>query len=328
MSNPIGYFLDSLEKWEYHYPLPSQWAVSITKIPSGISGIEQNNQRAYSIDNEIKQLEHQDWELNNALPALLNDEVLKQEGIECFFVDSVNLAPENAGASSTSIGGGNINGGIIPGLISNGRADFSARPLTIGFRETAHSFADFVIRPWIILAAHLGRIADRNSEIKTDIVVYSFGKSYPGKNKPEIRKVYTYYGCVPSKVDSISLKYGDDSMITYSTEWYFDRYSISAPPTSKQIEQGRLNQQLQSELRGVPERAADRTPDQRERLRPQDRQENRRSELRDEVRGPQRRSLPLPTAQGDDFPANPELPPAPGRDFLPSRRRSAPFYRF
>ena len=218
MSNAISNFVDLLDQWSYHYPLPSQWAVEIP-LPSGIS---------QSLESQIKELEHPEWEINQALPELTKYEVMQKDNIHCFFVDSVNQAGESAGASPASFGGGNINGGIIPGLISNGRSDFSGRAVRIGFRETAHSFADFVMRPWIILSTHLGRIADRSSEIKTNITVYSYGKSYSGGNKPVTRKVYRYYGCIPAKVDEISLKYSEDSSVTtYNTEWYFDRYSIS-----------------------------------------------------------------------------------------------------
>jgi len=219
MSNAISHFVDLLDNWSYHYPLPSQWAVEIP-LPSGIS---------QSLEGDIQGLEHPEWEINTALSELTKYEVLKKDNIHCFFVDSVQLQSENAGVQSTSIGdGGSINGGLIPGLYSTGRADFASRALTITFRETAHSFADFVIRPWIILAAHLGRIADRNNEIKTNITVYSYGKSkQSGQTTPPIRKTYRYYGCIPAKVSSLDLKY-EDGLMTYSTEWYFDRYSISS----------------------------------------------------------------------------------------------------
>jgi hypothetical protein len=232
MSNAIPNFVDLLDNWSYHYPLPSQWAVEIP-LPSGIS---------QSLEGDIQELEHPEWEINTAFSELTKHEVLKKDTIHCFFVDSVQLQPENAGASSTSIGdGGNINGGLIPGLYSTGRADFASRALSITFRETAHSFADFVIRPWIILAAHLGRIADRNNDIKTNITVYSYGKSRGSSKLPTIRKIHRYYGCIPAKVSALDLKYDDGSIMTYSTEWYFDRYSVSSSPSGRA---GRRSQAL------------------------------------------------------------------------------------
>jgi hypothetical protein len=217
MSNAIPNFVDLLDNWSYHYPLPSQWAVEIP-LPSGIS---------QSLEGDIQELEHPEWEINTAFSELTKHEVLKKDTIHCFFVDSVQLQPENAGASSTSIGG------LIPGLYSTGRADFASRALSITFRETAHSFADFVIRPWIILAAHLGRIADRNNDIKTNITVYSYGKSRGSSKLPTIRKIHRYYGCIPAKVSALDLKYDDGSIMTYSTEWYFDRYSVSSSPSGR-----------------------------------------------------------------------------------------------
>jgi hypothetical protein len=215
MSNAISHFADLLGNWSYHYPLPSQWSVMIP-LPSGVTS---------SLESNIQELEHPEWEITTAIEALNKPEVLTKDNIHCFFVDNVTQQGESAGAGTTSFGGGNINGGLIPGIFSTGRSDFTSRQMTIGFRETAHSFADFIIRPWVILASHLGRIADRNSEIKTNITVFSYGKSYSGSNKPVIRKKYTYYGCIPSSVNQLDLKYSEDSsIITYSTGWYFDRY--------------------------------------------------------------------------------------------------------
>jgi hypothetical protein len=218
MSNPISHFVDLLDNWGYHYPLPSQWAVEIP-IPSGVD---------QSLQDKLQQLEHPEWEFGAALSELTKYEVIKKDGVFCFFVDGANLQGENYTMSVAEIGeSGSINGGLIPGLISAGRGNFSSREVTIKFRETAHSFADFVIRPWVILAAHLGRIADQNNLIKTNVTVYNYGKSETG-NTPKIRKVFRYYGCVPAKVEAQELKYSEDSSIlTYSTAWYFDRYSIS-----------------------------------------------------------------------------------------------------
>jgi len=217
MSNAISHFVDLLDNWSYHYPLPTQWAVEIP-MPSGISR---------SLEERLKGLEHPEWQINTALPELTKYEVIKKDSVYCFFVDSASLAPENYGVGSSEIGDGNSSGGLIPGLHSTGRSNFSSRDLKITFRETAHSFADFIIRPWIILAAHLGRIADKNNEIKTNVTIYSYGKSIRGNSTPVIRKVYRYYGCIPKDVGEVTLKYGDESIITYSTSWTFDRYSIS-----------------------------------------------------------------------------------------------------
>ena len=53
--------------------------------------------------------------------------------------------------------------------------------LTLQFRETNTSFVDFVVRPWIILAEHFGRIArppgdQRN--VGTTIKILQFTRTY------------------------------------------------------------------------------------------------------------------------------------------------------
>lgn len=218
MSNPISHFVDLLDKWEYHYPLPSQWAVSIP-LPTAING---------SLESTIQSLEDKEWSIEESRQSLTKYQVTKIDGVHCFFVDSATLAGENFTVGSAKIGDGSNNGGLIQGLISNGRGDFASRTVNIAFRETAQSFADFIIRPWVILASHLGRIADRSEEIKANITVYNYGKSV-GNNWPFVaRKIYKYYGCIPSAVEAQELNYGgDSSIITYKTAWQFDRYSIS-----------------------------------------------------------------------------------------------------
>lgn len=218
MSNPVSHFVDQLNEWGFHHPLPSQWAVEIP-LPSGVSS---------SLDGQLRQLENSQWGIASALTNLTKPSVLSQPDIFCFFVDGVNLAGESYVMQSANIGDGSINGGLIPGLFSGGRQDFASRSVSITFRETAHSFADFVVRPWIILASHLGRIADQSNQIKTNVTVYSYGKAKSNNGPPVIRKIYRYLGCVPAKVESQVLKYSDDSSImTYSTEWYFDSYSLN-----------------------------------------------------------------------------------------------------
>lgn len=218
MSNPVSHFVDLLDKWDYHHPLPTQWAVEIP-LPSAINS---------SLEDAIQSLEHPEWSISSSISPLTNYEVIQKDGVHCFFVDGVSLAAENFTVGNAQIGDGSNNGGLIQGLISNGRGDFANREVNIGFRETAQSFADFIIRPWIIIASHLGRIADRSGEIKTNITVYNYGKSYSGSSTPVIRKVYRYYGCIPSKVEARELNYTEDSsIITYKTGWNFDRYSIS-----------------------------------------------------------------------------------------------------
>ena len=227
MANPIPHFVDRLSDWDYNIPFSTQWAVSID-IDDGIKNTIQ----------KVKDLESngKNWNFGKSIESLTIEKVSTQDNIHCFFVDSVGEIPESFSADSASFAN---NGGIIPGLISKGRSGYHTRSLDIGFRDTNVSFADFLIRPWVIAAAYLGRIADDNNKIKTDINVYHFTRN-DRENKRIKFKTFNYYGCTPVGVDAPDYNYSKEDVISFKTKWVFDTYGVEDYKTTA----ARVPQQL------------------------------------------------------------------------------------
>jgi hypothetical protein len=94
-------------------------------------------------------------------------------------------------------------------------------------RETNTSFVDVVMRPWVILAAHRGFIATLpgQSSIKTNITIIQYGKTF--QNVSQIpRKVWKYYNCVPTTVDTRNLTYDKEDIESYDVSFLYDTYTV------------------------------------------------------------------------------------------------------
>jgi hypothetical protein len=215
VSAPIRSFLSVIDEWGYNIPLQSQWIVKIYDFPSAIKSQVPN----------LERISGSDWNIGSAFDKLTSPRVQSNPAMGCFFAQTVGGAPESYGVSVANLGSsGTANGGLIPGLISTGRADFANRPLSISFRDTNLSFVDVVIRPWVILAAHMGRIADGNN-IKSHIQVIHFARG--SRTSRPIRKITNYYGATPISVEAISHTYEEDSTVKIvATQWVYDNYSI------------------------------------------------------------------------------------------------------
>lgn len=224
MSDAINRFVELIDTADFHIPFSSQWAVMI-KMPPDLRGTLK----------QVEDLEYngRGWAINDGNIGKLLAE-LESEGIYCIFADEVSLIDDSYGVADATIGEDGTTGGLIPGIYSKNRQPFSQKKLNIKFRETNLSFVDSFIRPWMILASHLGRIATSNRITKSDITVLQYGKittsKYAGpagvqRSTIPIRKQFNYYGCTPTTVNGMSLTY-EDAVLSYDIGWCFDSYTI------------------------------------------------------------------------------------------------------
>jgi hypothetical protein len=217
MGNAINRFASLIDNAQIHIPFSAQWAVLIDFPDNFASNIP-----------DISNLEGPGWNAARSNVFFNGNEPIVEyfgdDGIGCIFADEVNQIGDNYGVSDATIGDDGTTGGIIPGIYSKSRESFAQKKLSIKFRETSVSFVDFVIRPWIIMASHYGRIADANTIIKSEINIISFSKK--GSSASNIRKVFTYFGCTPSSLTDIKLTYDKDVVMGYEVGWVFDRYAI------------------------------------------------------------------------------------------------------
>jgi hypothetical protein len=227
----INLFAKLIGTAEFHIPFSSQWAVFIT-IPDKLKeSLELVQELEYRGSN---------WNVNKGnrdrLLNPLNDSNIAAgdgDNVGCIFADEVTLIDDMYGVADATIGEDGTTGGIIPGIYTKNRQPFSQKKLSIKFRETNLSFADYIIRPWMILASHLGRIATSNNIIKSDIIIYQYSKIKINAdddtiNKPSIsiRKRFDYYGCTPTSIGGMPLNY-ESKLVSYDSSWCFDSYAIS-----------------------------------------------------------------------------------------------------
>jgi hypothetical protein len=153
---------------------------------------------------------------------------------DIFFANGVTIPGESVNASKAgfSSGGDGLYGGLLSGPILTGRANLTN--LEITFLETNQSFADQVIRPWIINASHYGLFArdniDSPQNFKTNITVQLLDKRSSTSNDPEkIRKNILFKNAVPISVEPAALSYGGSKVGSRNvkTIWTYSQYEIS-----------------------------------------------------------------------------------------------------
>ena len=120
--------------------------------------------------------------------------------------------------------------------------------MTVSFLETNRDVFSFFMQPWVVACAYAGLIEDDSEpDIKCniDVIQYSrtaerYGDKLGESNKRNrgdetieygIRKMHTFYNCVPTNVDGDKFSYGEQSLsdITRTVGWNFEHYQLNTP---------------------------------------------------------------------------------------------------
>lgn len=214
------YFLTQMESWFTAIPMSTQWIILIDSYPPGlntsmIQGLER-------IDGS-----KQGFDIDSAVNLLTN--FAFQKVIGCLFAANVTIPNEAWSVESAVI---DNNRGFLPGVLGGGR-NHEAPTLEIGFRETNTSFIDFVVRPWVILAAHFGLVARNPNDItqaaknmKVNMHVMQYTRSKAGVSMIP-RKIWNFYNCVPFTINEETLEYTEEKMVTFNTRWTYSNYTVS-----------------------------------------------------------------------------------------------------
>jgi hypothetical protein len=180
------YFLLQLESWVTSIPLQSQWIVLIQSFPSCINtDIIQGLERTGG--------NYNNYDINQAKNLLVSHPFQKVNG--CLFAQSVTIPDEKMTTKQLSITNPR---GFLPAMLSDGRT--ASNNLTITFLETNTSFADFVIRPWVIAAEHFGFVARENDtvsrkdarNVKSTLYIMEYTRTYQHVSMIP-RKVWTFF---------------------------------------------------------------------------------------------------------------------------------------
>lgn len=214
------YFLTQMESWFTSIPMSTQWIILIDSYPPGlntsmIQGLERTDGSKQGFD------------IDGAVNILTNFAFNKVVG--CLFAANITIPNEAWSVGSTVV---DNNRGFLPGVLGGGR-NHEAPILDIGFRETNTSFIDFVIRPWVILAAHFGLVArnpddttQANKNMKVDMHVMQYTRSKSGVSMVP-RKIWNFYNCVPFTVNEESLDYAEEKMTVFNTRWTYSNYTVT-----------------------------------------------------------------------------------------------------
>ena len=212
IANINQFLTDILSSPDFHIPIEANFVVSFNRL------------------NQI---------INN-LNSIIPDKIIKtgdwnkvKDGYDIFFANGVTVPGETVNSSKAgfSAGGDGLYGGLLSGPVLTGRANLTNFEIT--FLETSQSFADQVIRPWIVNAAHYGLFARKDStsiqNFKTDVTVAFKKNTSSNSGDPVNRKIIVFKDAVPTSMEGYSASYGGSKVATRNikTTWIYSTYEIS-----------------------------------------------------------------------------------------------------
>lgn len=196
MGIQINDFLNAFSREaKFCLSLPVFWSVSI----DGVS--------AESI-NSVLQSAQEKWR------ATTNPEEMTRNG-NIIVAQNVSLPGEGYTGSIASFGQGT--GGYLPANIMDSRDNFGNRDFAVSFLETNVDLEHTFFRPWSIAVGIHGLI-ESGPPLKATMIV----KQYD--NKGNLRKGFKFTKVTPSKMEPLSLDYGDTNYKTKSVTFRCQNY--------------------------------------------------------------------------------------------------------
>jgi len=215
------FFLSQMESWVTSIPMSTQWIVLIERLPQNLTTeVLQTLERTDGSKNG--------FDIDIAKNTTYNQ--VTQKIVGCLFANGVTIPGDQYDVSSVSVPN---NRGFTPGIIAGGRQT-EPPTLVLEFRETNTSFTDFVIRPWVILAAHYGLAArpgdtafTRDAKnVKVNMLVMQYTRSLANMSMIP-RKVWQFYNCAPYNVSEQSLDYTEERLMITTTRWSYSHYTVA-----------------------------------------------------------------------------------------------------
>jgi len=223
------HFHQMLDQWDFAIPSRNLWVVYIERFPIGLFHESNNRSLVNMLDLNGVYLDSSDrkWKIRKNVKTLTRYEFQDTPG-GCVFSQGVAIPGESMNVSHVKP---NNNRGLIPGRVAGERD--TPQDLILEFRETNTSFVDNIVRPWIIMGSHYGFVARDINDIKnvqTNVHVYQLGKTQ--SNVPNVhRKHWTYYNCVPTRINQAQLTYDYDTANTINqTIWSYTHHAVEQLP--------------------------------------------------------------------------------------------------
>ena len=257
---PQKAFFNALKSWVFNVPMQNLWAVvfdlpPILK-PTGEDHMSQVDDLLQKFG-EYNTSAGRDMNAKMAVQHLMKEEFHRTVG--CLFAQSIIIPGESIGMNWL-MPNDQSSGGLVGIPTLGNRNQFTS--LNIGFRETNLSFIDFILRPWLILASHLG-LTERNPldrlGVKTDIHIIQFAKAgsalykkdsaspHPQNIIPLVpRKIWRFKDCTPIRLPQGDYNYSESTIETKPIEFVYNHYEVRAPEVylKKAIGNGKTDSNL------------------------------------------------------------------------------------
>lgn len=235
LQGQIPFFLQNfLSKPASALPKGSQWVLVFEGTQDDYTARTPNPNRGentiipvQAIKKGIK-YEPKAWAIDKAINTTLNLDYQQKKG--CMFVQAVQIPGEANQVNPEGL----QQSGYIRTFTGAGRDTF--QNLQISFLETNVSFADNVIRPWVIATSHLGMIArSGETNYRCNISVYKLGVI--ARNQPPyIALKYTFYGACPISISGEEYNYTQNTTpINREAVFVYHYYNIETDGTNKAI---------------------------------------------------------------------------------------------
>lgn len=158
-----------------------------------------------------------------------------QKNVGCIFCTGINLPQESINVQyHPSV----QNRGFIGAPYVNSRDTY--QPIGMEVYESNISFADFILKPWAIIASHRGAQAGYTYPHKTNMVINELAKGgasyglFGGGSGLTVRKQTTLIDCFPIRVSSRRITQKTNGEVSYvPVEWAYSRYQHVLPQAAK-----------------------------------------------------------------------------------------------
>ena len=220
------------QDWTNDLPLKNIWGINFSARTGSGAMVNVGDAIEYYLD----MYRPQTFKVDNDLFDRVSD---FESGF--LLAQNVNMPEETMSYSTQSI---NNAGGFQSPLVANNRGENYELDLT--FLETNRDVFSFFLQPWVVAASYAGLIEDDTEpDIKCNIDIIQYTRTaerYADKigesqklNKSEveygIRKMHTFYDCIPTSVAGDEFSYGDQSLsdISRSAQFIFQHYQLNTP---------------------------------------------------------------------------------------------------
>ena len=216
-----GNFFQLLNQLETTIPIPNLFIVKFD-IPSAISDEVHDTLGESPSDGKTN--------INAAANLFKDAKISTNTGFAV--CNGINVNTETIAVDKV----GNQVNGYLP-ISFNKNREFNPTDLSTQFIENVVSVADFIFKPWVRMVARNGGFSDTNLHTNLEILYLErssksgFFNFFSNTGTPSIRKVYTFYNCLPYNVAAEGIQtYADEpSLINKEIKWTFDRYDIKLP---------------------------------------------------------------------------------------------------